>query len=352
MRDCFVSVIQPVRNEADFIESSVGAVLEQSWSAQRFEVIVADGLSTDGTRELLERMAEEHPNLRIIDNPAGIVAPGLNRAIEEAKGEVVIRVDGHCEVSGDYVERCVEALERNGMADGALLGVGGPIETVGETWVARVISAAMSSVFGVGGSAFRIGTNRQKNVDTVAFPAYPKATLEAVGPFDEELVRNQDDEYNFRLRAMGGRVVLCPEIRSIYHSRGRLWPLWRQYFQYGMWKVRVMQKHPRQMQPRQFVPALFVLALFVSLLASLAVPIFWVVIALITGTYVVANVAASIAVSVRRGISMLPLLPFVFATLHIAYGTGFFWGLIRFVGWWGDRTTLVNGERVLVGMKK
>ena len=343
-----MTVVMPVRNEADFIARSLGAVIAQ----QSSQVIVADGRSTDGTREELERLAGEQPNLKITDNPDGIVAPGLNQAISESRGKVVIRVDGHCEVAPDYVERCLEALERNGMGEGGLLGVGGPIETVGETWIARVISASMSSAFGVGGSAFRVGTSRQKDVDTVAFPAYPKATLDAVGPFDEELVRNQDDEYNFRLRAMGGRVVLCPEIKSTYYSRSTLRSLWRQYFQYGYWKVRVMQKHPRQMQPRQFVPGLFVFALLTSLFASLFFPVLRVVFGLVAGTYVVANLAASIAVAVRRGLSLLPLLPIVFSVLHLSYGFGFLWGLVRFAGRWGDRTTLVNGERVMVGVKE
>jgi len=339
----------PVRNEVDFIQRSLGAVLEQEWPEGQLEVIVADGMSTDGTRELLERMAEGHTNLRIIDNPAGIVAPGLNRAIAEARGEVVIRVDGHCEVAPGYVAHCVAALERNGMGDGVLLGVGGPINTVGGTWMARAIAAAMSSAFGVGGSAFRVGTDRQRDVDTVAFPAYPRATLEAVGPFDEELVRNQDDEYNFRLREMGGRVVLCPEIRSVYHSRSTVRSLLGQYFQYGVWKVRVMQKHPRQMQQRQFVPALFVVALLATFLAAFVAPVFWIAFTVVAGSYLVTNLSASIAVAARRGWSMLPVLPLVFAVLHLGYGTGFLWGLVRFARRWGDRSALMDGERVMTG---
>lgn len=350
--DIRVTIVMPVRNEVDFIERSVGAVLAQDWPTDRLEVIVADGMSTDGSLAVLEKMTKAHPNLRVIDNPAGIVAPGLNRAIASATGEVVIRVDGHCEVASDYVARSVEALERIGLGDGALLGVGGPIQTVGGTWVARAIAAAMSSVFGVGGSPFRVGTREEREVDTVAFPAYPRATLAAVGPFDEELVRNQDDEYNFRLRELGGRVVLCPEIRSVYHGRGTLRSLWRQYFQYGMWKVRVMQKHPRQMQPRQFVPGLFVAAQLGSLVAALVLPVFWIACILVAGTYLVTDLAASIAVAARRGWSMLPVLPLVFAALHFGYGTGFLWGLVRFAGRWGDRTTLVGGERVMAGTTK
>jgi glycosyltransferase involved in cell wall biosynthesis len=352
MGDPRVSIVMPVRNEADFIEPSVGAVLAQEWPAELLEVIVADGMSDDGTRDLLATMAKARPNLRIVDNPAGIVAPGLNRAIAEARGEIVIRIDGHCEVAPDFVSKCVEALERHGLENGALLAVGGPIETVGSTRAARAIAASMSAHFGVGGSGFRVGTGGQREVDTVAFPAYPRQTMEAVGPFDEELVRNQDDEYNFRLRSLGGRVVLCPEIRSVYHSRSTLTSLWRQYFQYGFWKVRVMQKHTRQMQPRQFVPALFVLALVLGLAAGIVLPVLWVVFALVVGSYLAANLAASVALAARRGWSLLPLLPLAFATLHVAYGLGFLWGLARFAGRWGDRTTEVGGERVMTGANR
>ena len=346
----FVSVIMPVRNEADFIERSVGAALGQEWPEDRLEIVVADGLSDDGTLQILERMAAAEPRLRVIANPHGIVAPGLNLAIAEARGEVVIRVDGHCEIEPTYVKRCVEVIGRHRAEDGdLLLGVGGPIETVGKTWVARAIAAGMSSLFGVGGSDFRVGSKTERSVDTVAFPGYPRATLDAVGPFDEELVRNQDDEYNYRLREAGGKVVLSPDIRSKYHSRSSLSSLWRQYFQYGMWKVRVMQKHPRQMKARQFVPALFVLALFKTLIAGFIMPPVWIFFALVAGSYLVVNLAASIAVSFKRGLPLLPALPAVFAILHFAYGFGFLWGIVRFALRWGDRTTLVGGERIMVG---
>lgn len=329
----FVSVVMPVRNEAGFIERSVGAVLQQDYPEDRLEIIVADGMSTDGTRQLLARLQEQYPRLHVVDNNGRIVSTGLNRTLGKARGDIIIRIDGHCEIARDYVSRCVEHLR-----SGDVQAVGGPIETVGETDMAQTIAIAMSSNFGVGGSAFRTLTSRTMLTDTIAFPAYTRRIVEQAGPFDEELVRNQDDEYNYRLRELGVRLLLAHDIRARYYSRSSLRKLWRQYFQYGYWKVRVMQKHPRQMRPRQFVPPLFVSALLLSASAAAVFPAMrWPLVALVLA-YAAANLAAS-AVAVRRhGWRILPMLPMVFATLHLSYGSGFLYGLVKFWRrWHGSR---------------
>jgi succinoglycan biosynthesis protein ExoA len=327
-----VSVIMPVRNEAAFIVRSLGAVLAQDYPPDRLEVIVADGQSTDGTREQVQALQGRHPNLHLIDNPGRIVPTGLNAALRVARGDIIIRVDGHCEIAPDYVRNCVAHLKA-GQAE----CVGGPIETIGEGPTAQAIAIAMGSPFGVGNSAFRVGHNRDRYVDTVAFPAYTRALLEQTGPFDEELVRNQDDEHNYRLRAMGNRILLAPDVRARYYSRASLRSLCRQYFQYGFWKVRVLQKHPRQMQPRQFVPPAFVAALLTS---ALLAPFFhwsrW-ALALTGGAYLAANVTAAVYAAARHGWRHLPLLPLVFAALHLSYGLGFLAGLVRFWNRWRDR---------------
>jgi glycosyltransferase involved in cell wall biosynthesis len=320
----------PVRDEAAYIARSLDAVLAQDYPSDLLEVVVADGMSTDGTREYLNRIAETHPSLRIVDNPGRTAPSALNVAIRNARGDVFVRVDGHCEVARDYVRRCVAHLVDDGVE-----AVGGPLETLGETWSARAIAAAMSSAFGVGGSAFRTVSGKTMLTDTVAFPAYTRAIVERAGPFDEQLVRNQDDEYNYRLRKLGAKVLLASDVRSRYYSRSSVSSLWRQYFQYGYWKVRVMQKHPRQMRPRQFVPAAFVATLLV--LGTLAP--FWSVaswaLAGALGLYAVALLAGSVAAARRVGWSILPLLPVAFATLHVAYGSGFLVGLVahRRRGW-------------------
>jgi glycosyltransferase involved in cell wall biosynthesis len=336
----FVTVVMPVRNEAGFIERSLGAVVHQDYPWERMEVIVADGMSTDGTREILREFQQRYPNVRVIDNPGRIVPTGLNAAIAEAKGEIIVRVDGHCEIAPDYVRRCVAHLRREGVE-----GVGGPLENVGLTRVAAAIAAGMGSRFGVGNSHFRIGSHRPRIVDTVPFPAYKREIIERAGPFDEELVRNQDDEYNYRLRKLGARILLAPDVRSKYYSRSSLLSLWGQYFEYGFWKVRVLQKHPKQMQLRQFVPPLFVLSLLCSGVASFWLKPAALILAGIAGSYAVANFSVSLLVARRAGWRNLPLLPLVFATLHLSYGSGFLLGLCRFWNRWGKAAAAGSSEK-------
>lgn len=326
----FVSVIMPVRNEGAFIEQSLGAVLAQDWPSEHIEVLVVDGRSDDDTRARVARLAELHPEatVEIVDNPRQIAATALNLGIGKAKGEVIARVDGHCVIDRGYIRRGVEVLA----SDAGVGCVGGPLETVGEGPWAEAIAAAMSSRFGVGNSTFRVGSTTARDVDTVAFPVFRRAALEAAGPFDEELVRNQDDEYSYRLRKLGWRVRLDPGLAARYFSRARPGRLARQYFEYGFWKVRVLQKHPAQMSVRQFVPPTFVLALLggIALVPWSAVPL-----VLLVSAYLV-GVGAAAATCGRRP-AVAARLPLVFPLLHLAYGSGFCLGLVRFLGRWGRR---------------
>lgn len=328
----FVTVIMPIRNEAGFIGRSLGAVESQDYPPDRMEILVVDGGSTDGTGAIVGEAMRGDSRIRLLDNPAGIVAAGINRALPVARGDVMVRVDGHCEIAADYVRRCVAHLAR-----GAAEGVGGSLETVGVGSVARAIAAAMSSSFGVGNSAFRTLQGATRLVDSVPFPAYTREVLTRAGNFDEELVRNQDDEYNFRIRRLGGRILLAADVHSRYHGRTSLSSLWRQYLQYGYWKVRVMQKHPWQMRPRHFVPAAFVATLAMLLLAGLVwAPARWILWAVL-GTYALAGLIAAGRAVRREAVNLVPLVWLCFAILHFAYGNGFLWGLVRFSGRWGDR---------------
>jgi cellulose synthase/poly-beta-1,6-N-acetylglucosamine synthase-like glycosyltransferase len=326
----------PVYNEVSFIGKSIDAILAQSYSAEKMEIIVADGGSTDGTFEMVKEIRASSPiPISIVDNPKRIAPSGLNRALEIAKGTIVIRVDGHCEVDNDYVTNCVKLLQ-SGNAD----GVGGPIETVGDSIQARAISLAMSSKFGVGNSAFRTTDNKQMYVDTVAFPGYTREIVDRAGAFDEELVRNQDDEYNFRIRKLGGRIMLSPDIRARYYSRSTFRSLWRQYFQYGYWKVRVLQLHPFQMSLRQFVPAAFVISLAFCLSLSFFFDFGRLLLLILAGSYGLANIAASIYISTGRDIRTLPYLPIGFGIIHFSYGLGFLTGLFTFRGRWRRRALI------------
>ena len=324
----FVSVILPVRNEEAYIGRALDALLAQDYPDERTEILVVDGRSTDRTREIVEEIAarQAEPTIRIVDNPEEIAATALNRGLGEARGTIIARVDGHCEVGSGHLSTAVEIV-----TDGRADCVGGPVETVGETPTARAIAAAMASPFGVGDSAFRVNPERRGAVDTVPFPAFRRQVLDLAGPFDEELVRNQDDEYSFRLRKLGFRVLLEPRMKSRYYSRGTLGSLWSQYLQYGYWKVRVLQKHPAQMRWRHFVPGAFVLTLLLATTAAVWSP--WPVVALV-GLYLLAVGWATLDTARTFGVRRLWVLPAAFAALHVGYGTGFLAGLVRFAGRW------------------
>jgi len=326
----FVSILIPIRNEADYIQCCLDAVLNQDYPPERVEILVADGISDDGTAEILKAYQEDFPRIVIFDNPHRIVAIGLNMLTEHAKGEILVRVDGHCVIAPDYVSSCVEHLQEKGVD-----GVGGPMHSIGEDHISQVIALAMSAKFGVGGSSFRTETGQTKLADTVPFPAYTREIIQKVGPYDEELVRDQDDEYNYRIRKAGGKILLAADVSSTYYSRGSLGKLWRQYYQYGFYKVRVLQKHPGQMSPRQFVPLGFVLGLILTVLLSLITPWGWIALAGLVGIYTLANLSASFLIAKREGWRFLPLLPLAFATIHLSYGLGFLVGLFKFWNRWG-----------------
>jgi succinoglycan biosynthesis protein ExoA len=327
----FVSVVLAVRNEQAHIAACLDAVLRQDYSHARMEVLVSDGMSSDRTREVIARVASgRNVSVRVLDNPEHIVSPGLNRAINQARGNIIVRVDGHTIIASDYVRQCVNALERTN-AD----AVGGRMDAVGETPFGSAVALATSSAFGVGGARFHY-SEKEEQVDTAYLGAWRRSVFEKVGLFDEEQVRNQDDEFNYRLRAQGGSIMLVPSIKSIYYSRATPQSLWRQYRQYGEWKVRVMQKHPREMQFRQFVPPLFVLSLAVLSVMSTFSRVGLVALAALLCAYLAANVSASIMACRRsKWWRFLPLLCGAFGVLHLAYGSGFLWGLLRFWSRWG-----------------
>jgi glycosyltransferase involved in cell wall biosynthesis len=329
----FVTLIMPIRNEAGFIARSLTAALAQDYPHDRMEVLIADGMSTDETRDVVARVAQRYSGIRVtvIDNPGKIVPTGINAALLHAQGQIIVRVDGHTIVEPDYVRECIAALERSGASN-----VGGRMDPVSEGRFGEATALATSSPFGVGGARFHY-SDREEWVDTVYMGAWPRDVFQRHGIFDEELVRNQDDELNYRLRSRGEKILLSPRIKSRYYNRSTRHALWRQYLQYGYWKVRVMQKHPPQMQPRQFVPPLFVSSLLILLSAA---PFFalgkWLFL-LVSGSYVMANLAASLLVARKSSWRCLPLLPAVFLILHMAYGFGFLLGLVRFWNRWGDR---------------
>jgi glycosyltransferase involved in cell wall biosynthesis len=328
-----VSVIIPIRNEAAYIRRCLEAILAQDYPGE-MEILITDGMSTDNTREMIQSLIASVPGLQsfvcILDNPGKIVPTGLNLALRQAKGEIIIRVDGHTTIASDYVRQCVETLQRT-HAD----NVGGRMNAIGSNPFGEAVALATSTPFGIGGGRFHY-SDEEEWVDTVYMGAWPRHVFEKIGLFDEELVRDQDDEFNYRLREQGGRILLSPAIRSEYTVRSTPRGLWRQYFQYGYWKVRVLQKHPRQMSLRQFVPPAFVLVLFISVFLALF-PVFRPLSPLIPLFYLIANLGASFLTASKRGWRYLPFLPIIFIILHLSYGLGFLVGLVKFWNRWGDK---------------
>jgi succinoglycan biosynthesis protein ExoA len=326
----FVSVILAIRNEASFIQRTLTAILRQNYPPELLELLIADGQSTDNTREIISEVVDQYAArfpVLVIDNPALIVSPGLNAALAAARGEVIVRIDGHTIIEPTYVSECIDALKRSG-AD----NVGGRMDPVGSSDFGKAVALATSSPFGVGGARFHY-SNHEEWVDTVYLGCWPRAVFESIGCFDEEQVRNQDDEFNYRLREAGGRVLLSPAIRSQYFNRGTLRSLWRQYHEYGFWKIRVMQKHPRQMQWRQFVPAVFVLGLVILAAGSVFLAPARFLLLSVAILYMAAAIFAAFRVSSSRP-KLIPQVALVFGILHLSYGTGFLRGLIEFWDRW------------------
>jgi len=311
-----------MRNERRYIERCLQSIAAQDYPRERFEVIVVDGGSTDGSRELANSMAATLPNLRLVDNRGKHTSRGLNIGLAYARGEVIARVDAHASVATDFLTESVAALQRTN-AD----AVGGPIETLGEGASGEVIALAVSSPFGVGNAVFRY-SQREQWTDTVAFPAYRRDVFDRIGPF-AEIDGGEDDDFHLRLVDAGGRLLLTPKIRSTYYARRSLPELIRQYFGYGQAKSVVLIRHPKRTRLRQLVPSAFVLALIASIVLALFGGVFVLPLALVGGSYLTVLLGASIVVARKNGWKHLLRLPFAFGCMHVAYGFGFLSGFLR-----------------------
>ncbi len=323
-----VTVIMPVYNEEPYIAHCLGRVLEQQYPSDRLELIVADGRSTDRTREIVQSFQVDHPNIHLIDNPERIVSTGLNRAIKAARGELIVRLDGHCEYPQDYVMRVVELRHQTGADD-----AGGVLVPLGSSnYASQAVAAAYYSPVGIGG-ALKGHRDSEEIVeaDTVHGGCWSRERLLALGGFDAEMVRNQDDELSFRLRKAGGHIVRSSTIRVKYSVRNSFRKLFLQFAQYGYWKVRVLQKHPLQSSVKHIVPSVFVLALLasaafapVSRVALLALVIF-------AGGYALVMAMAGLREAAKREWRLWPGISWALPVMHFGYGLGFLIGWIRWL---------------------
>jgi len=333
------SIIIPCFNEARTIGLLLQAIADQSVGAGRLEVVIADGGSTDGTQDVARAFAASHPELRIrlIDNPARAIPAALNRAIEAARGPVVIRLDAHSIPQPDYVEACLRVLRRPEVANA---GGAWEIHPSTSTWIARSIAAAASHRLGAGDARYRT-SGQAGPVDTVPFGAYPRAWLNRAGPYDESLLTNEDYEYNARLRQAGGVIWFDPAIRSIYFARATLGVLARQYARYGYWKAHMLRRYPGTLRWRQALPPAFVLAGLGLALASPWLAVARWLLGLQWALYAAALLAAAALQAFRRrDLALAAGMPLALAVMHLAWGGAF---------WWGWLSSFTRGKRESAG---
>jgi cellulose synthase/poly-beta-1,6-N-acetylglucosamine synthase-like glycosyltransferase len=320
----FVSVVIPVYNEEQHIAACLDSVLGQDYPTNRYEVIVADGGSTDRTREIVNSIAARHPNVRLVDNPRRTQAAGLNVAIGASRGQFIARQDGHAEWTPHHLRRSIDLLLDSG-AD----NVGGRAEGVGQGTTGRAIACAMRSPFGVGGARFRY-SERLEAVATVFPGTFRRTAFERVGLFDEAYPPHEDYELNHRIRSTGGRVLFSPDIPARYHVRGSVAALARQYFRYGRAKVRVARRSPGVIRPHHLAAPALVAG--VSVAAVLAATGRGRRIAAAgAGVYASACVAAGLRAGSHETVAVRARIPAMFVVLHLTWGVGFWAGVAEAV---------------------
>lgn len=324
----FVSVIVPCRNELAFIGVCLESVLASDYPEDRFEVLVVDGASDDGTGDVVRAFAARQESIRLLDNPRRLTPVALNLGIAAARGEVIVRIDAHARISPDYISRAVEHLLESG-AD----NVGGVMHTVPQSDgpFARAITACLSHRFGVGNSYFRISSSKPRWVDTVFGGCYRREVFERVGPFNERLARSQDVEFNLRLKSAGGRTLLAPDVVSYYYARSDLRTFWKHNLTNGAWTILPFLYSPIiPISARHLAPLALVSSVAMLSAAAMLWPVFAWPLAATLAAYGILNLAASLDVAVRkRSPGCAALLPLVFATLHVSYGLGSLAGVFR-----------------------
>ena len=323
-----LSIIIPCRNEDKYIGDCLDSIISNLYPKDRLEVFVVDGMSEDRTQELVESYSGRYPFIKLLLNTQKNTPAAMNLGIKEASGDYRLILSSHSKLENDFLKNNVEYLSKD-MAD----CVGGILITLpaNNSLMAKSIALALSHRFGIGNAYFRIGTKTPRYVDTVPFGCYKKEVFEKIGLFDEELIRNQDDEFNFRLIKNGGKILLVPSIISHYYARDSLLKLWRMFYQYGYFKPLVAKKVGSILTLRQLIPAVFISSLFVSgLLSPFSHYFIWLFFS-ITAFYLLTNLSFSFYLAKKKGTKYIFVLPFVFSTIHFSYGLGYVKGSFDFI---------------------
>jgi glycosyltransferase involved in cell wall biosynthesis len=318
-----VAIVIPCRNEELYIEKCINSILTSNYPLDLIHVYVCDGKSEDSTQEIVRSISKDHPQVHLLINEKKTTPFALNLGLKKSKEAFKIILGAHAEVYPDFIKENINAFDSHPDASCA----GGVIENVYENKTAEIVGLAMSSPFGVGNAHFRTG-GKDGFVDTVAFGAYKKEVFDDVGYFDEELARNQDDEFNYRLLKNGFKIYLSKKIRSKYYVRASYSKLFKQYLQYGYWKVFVNKKHQTVTTIRQMVPLFFVLFLFAFplVLFDYRLAMLW-----SFGGLLYIFLASISALKQTKQLSKIIMVVGTFFILHFSYGFGYLKGIVEFV---------------------
>jgi len=323
-----ISIIIPCRNEEDFIVECLNSIISNDLSTDGIEIVVVDGMSEDRTRRYVRKYSKNYPCIKLLDNPQKNTSTALNIGIKESNGNYIMILSSHSKVEKNFIKTNIDNLEKN-----AADCVGGVMITIpaNNTLLAQAIALTLSHPFGVGNSYFRIGSKELKYVDTVPFGCYKKEIFENIGYFDENLVRNQDIEFNLRLKKASGKILLNPNIISYYYARPNLKDLFKQNFSNGFWVIYSLKFAKLPFSIRHLVPFTFVFSLLSSFTASLVYFPFFYLLAFIISLYLISNISFSIELSIKNGFKCLPWLVLTFFTLHFSYGLGSLWGIVKII---------------------
>lgn len=322
-----LSVICPIYNEEKYISQCIESLLQQDYPKDDLEILFIDGMSTDRTREIVTAYTQKFPFIKMLDNPKRIVPYAMNTGIRASKGEIIIRLDGHVEYPTNYFSALVKHLKELD-AD----NVGALCETLpcGSSTKELAIAEALSSSFGMGNSYFRIGCDEVKEVDTVPFGCFKREVFDKVGLYDNELIRNQDDELNGRIIKNGGKIYLIPSIVTKYFARDKIRKVRKMFYQYGLYKPLVNKKLGAPATVRQFFPLLFVLGLFVgAILSCLGSVFFMLYVAVLIVYLLLAYYFTMLSVKKTERIGLLVYQPIVYLTIHLSYGWGYIVGIYK-----------------------
>ncbi|HEU0037484.1 MAG TPA: glycosyltransferase family 2 protein [Kofleriaceae bacterium] len=315
-----VTIAMPAYNEEHYIEACIASVQGQDYPAESIEILIADGRSTDRTREIIARLSQQDPRIKLVDNPARLQAAGLGMMVKQATGDVIVRMDVHAEYAPDYVRRCVETLERTG-AD----NVGGAQRAKARTPFQRALCAALTSPLGVGGARYR-SADAEGFVDTVFLGAFRRRVFETVGLWDPGAITNEDAELNQRILDAGGHVYLSRDIVVHYFPRDSFRSLAKQYFRYGRGRARTLLKLGKFPTLRPLVPFLVVS----GATALVLLPPLWPLAPAAFATYALATGAEAVRVGAKLGPKTIPTVWAIFPVLHASHGLGFAAGLWQY----------------------